>query len=47
MELFQIIKKYIRQSALNFQKRYERDQNIMARGQGLYNRAGGRINLIA
>ena len=32
MELFKMIKKYIRQSALNFQKRYERDQNMDGRG---------------
>ena len=34
MELFQVIKKYIRQSDLNFQKCYELDQNIRAGGQG-------------
>ena len=41
-ELFQIIKRCIWQSALNFQKCYERDQNMVARSQGVYNRAGGR-----
>ena len=51
MELFQVIKRYIRQSSLNFQKCYERDQNMRAggrgqgpgaEGRGLYNRAWGR-----
>ena len=42
MELFQVIKRYIRQSGLNFQKCCERDQNMRAGGRGPYNRAGGR-----
>ena len=42
MELFQVIKRYIRQSGLNFQKWYERDQNMGAGARGPYNRAGGR-----
>ena len=40
-KLFQIIKRYIRQSALNFQKYYGRDQNIRVVGWGP--RAKGRI----
>ena len=31
-ELFQIIKRYIKPSALNFQKWYEHDQNMRAGG---------------
>ena len=42
MELFQILKRHIGQPALNFQKCYERDQNIRAERPGSYNRAGGR-----
>ena len=34
MELFQIIKRYTRQSALNFQKCYEPDKIMMAGGWG-------------
>ena len=33
MELFQIIKRYIREHVLNFKKCYERDQNMRAGGQ--------------
>ena len=53
MELFQVIKSYIRQSGLNFQKCYERDRNMKAGGR--VSRAedriigpgfGGQINLI-
>ena len=44
MELFQVLKRYIRQSGLNFQKCYERDQNMRARGRP---GAGDWINLIA
>ena len=40
-ELFQVIKKYNRQSGLNFKKCYERDQNMRAGGWGL--KAEGRI----
>ena len=45
MELFQIIKIYISQPTLNFQKSYKRDQNMRmgARGRG----SGDQINLIA
>ena len=53
MELFQVIKRYIRQPVLNFQKCYERDQNMRAGGQEprveghvIGPGAGGRINLI-
>ena len=42
MELFQIIKRYIRESGLNFQKYYERDQNRRAGGREPYNGVGGR-----
>ena len=37
----QIIKKYIRQPDLNFQKYYRLDQNMIAGGQRLYNRTSG------
>ena len=40
MELFQVIKRCIKQSGLNFQKCYERDQNMRAGGRGPYNRTG-------
>ena len=33
-ELFQIIKRYFRQSAFNFQKCYELDQNMRAEDLG-------------
>ena len=41
IELFQIIKRHIRQSGLNFQKCYERDQNMRTVDRGL--RAEGRL----
>ena len=47
MELFQVIKRYIRQSGLNFQKCYERDQNMRAEDRVLRPETGGWINLIA
>ena len=54
MKLLQVIKRYIRQSGLNFQKCYERDQNMRAGGRGpgaeghiIGPWAGGWINLIA
>ena len=34
MELFQATKSYVRQSGLNFQKYYERDQNMREGGRG-------------
>ena len=44
MELFQATKSYVRQSGLNFQKYYERDQNMRkgagAEERGPYNRGG-------
>ena len=42
MELFQVIKRYIKQSGLNFQKCYERDQNKRAGGREPHNRSGSR-----
>ena len=42
MELFQVIKRYIKQSGLNFQKCYERDQNKRAGGREPHNRFGSR-----
>ena len=41
IELFQIMKRHIRQSGLNFQKCYERDQNMRTVDRGL--RAEGRL----
>ena len=42
MKLLQVIKRHIRQSGLNFQKCYERDQKMRGRGRKWYNGSGVR-----